>query len=341
MLRAFVLFLILFFISSCATTSDMEGIRLSLNPKRYKKKEDHERFNSMVAALTERNRTLEKSPEWLAQAYQGFMIKNFSELSPSEYGHYRQFMEENTVYIVVHPAFYVFFESPPVMSPKKEMTKFPEHNLVERFYARPSLLDYKFRLLQEQERLLRDFMEVVSSSRKLLILVLPGKGYKEHLSYGYTEGFDEYARYINEVTNQSDSALYILTASWDSGFLTDDDLKKFIAFLSELNPRNIIIGGGYIGRCLQNFYYQITQSYGSKGVYLAPEISAISPNDMHLQWVQGLLTSSGKINFKAAAQNLLTPNAYGVIASPPSIKGIVSYSFYPRKTQATSESPER
>jgi len=326
MFRWFSLFISMFILFGCATTN-VEGIRLSLNPKRYKKAEDFERCNSIVAELVNRNSTLEKSPEWLSRAYQGIMLRDLTKIPRAEYENYKRYAEESTIYIIVHPAYYVFFESGIIMSPKEG---YPSENLVERFYKNPALIDYRLRILQEQERLLRDFLEVASTSRKLIIIVLP-RDYKEHFTYGYKEGLDEYARYINELTNESESVLYVVSKSWDSGLLDDETLSKMVEFLRVINPRNIIFGGGYIGRCLQNSYYQLTQTLGPKGIYVAPEISAISPSDMDDRWTQGLLTGDGRINFWVAARNLQTPNAYGLLVTPPAVKGIVTYSFYPKK----------
>ncbi|MDP2168150.1 MAG: hypothetical protein Q8J64_07455 [Thermodesulfovibrionales bacterium] len=313
----------------CASAPKGDDIRVYLNPKRATDPGEVERFGQVLKELRQRNETVEKSPEWLREAYGSVKIKLLNDIPREEFAGYGKYLKKNAAYIIVHPAYYAFFENDVILSSEKDKTVFPEKNIVERLYDRLSFFDLNFKIMQEQERLLRDFLEVMSAEKRLIIVVLP-LDYEGHLSYGRIPGLDEYARYINEVTNESESVIYVKSSDWNLGYLTEENLGLLSDFLREIGARHILLGGGYIGRCLENFYMSITGSFGTNEVYVLPEIAAVSPRDLSDAWTGGLLTGEGRIDFKTAARNLKKPNAYGIQRIMPNVGRLSIYDFYPR-----------
>jgi hypothetical protein len=304
-----------------------EEVRISYNPKKVKDPAERKKIKGLVQEINTRRATVERSPEWLKEAYSGLNIRKINDIPPEEFAFYKKYIDDGSVYIVVHPAFYVFFETELTLSSEKDKMAFPEDNIVERFVGRSSLFDYKMKILQEQEILLRNFVELLSMDEKLVVLILPGD-YRHHMTYGHIEGLDEYARYINDITNMSGSVVYMESKSYSTGYLTEEDLALLERFIGAVAPEDIYVGGGYIGRCLENFYVSLTTFYDS--AFLAPEISAVSPNDMDNPWVDGLLTPDGRINLKRAAYNLKRVNAYEKQQISPSVKGLRNFIFYPK-----------
>jgi len=309
---------------SCASAP--EGVRLSLNPKVVKDPAEIERFNSAISGIEERNGTLEDSQEWLREAYLGLNIKRLNDIPAKQYGEFGKFLYKGEAYIVLHPAFFVFFENDRKLSSKSDREAYPQKNIVERFFDKYYGYDYGMTVMKEQERLLRDFVEAASTEKRLLVLIVP-KGYKSRLSYGYIEGLDEYARYLNEITNGSESVLYMETAEFEYGYMADSDMEVMKGFFGALGANRIIIGGSYVGRCLNHFYSSMRGRFDN--VYIAPEIAAVSPGDLDNKWGRNLLSDKGRINFRVAARNLRAKGAYGIpVLMPPDIRPLYYYRFY-------------
>lgn len=328
---------LLVLIAGCAHTPPADEIQLSL--KRKKSTDQQEvaraelekaRIEEVIKKIMERNKTIEDSHEWLKEAYLSLKIKNLNDIPKEDYRNYKKFLDNDTAYIIVHPAYYTFFQNPGILSSKEDAVVFPKKNLVERFYDKTSFFDRPLKILQEQERLLRDFIELMSTDEKLIIIILP-RDYRIYLGCGYINGLDEYARYINEVTNQSKSVIYVESSEWNLGTLLDGDLKILLSFLDEVGAKSVMLGGGYVGRCLEDFYIDIQSKFGFNRVYLVPEITGISPEDLSDKWCDTLLTNSGRLNMKAATLNLKLPNAYGKQKIIPKVKNLPFY-FYSRKT---------
>lgn len=324
----------LFLISGCAhTTLPADEIQLSLRPKKSLDKQEIARVEEVIKKITERNKTTEKSQEWLKEAYSSLKIKKLNKIPKEEHGNYKKFMSKNdTIYIVVHPAFYTFFQNTEILSSKRDAEVFPEENIVERFYKKLSFFNTRMEIFKEQERILRDFLEFMSTEKKLVILILP-RDYKNHLSYGYINGLDEYARYINEVTNESESVIYVESTAWNQGSISDDDLRNLSSFLNEVGAKTIALGGGYVGKCLGASYIDIGTKFGFNNIYLVPEITAISPEDLNEPWIDGLLTKDGRLNIRVATLNLTRPNPYGTQQPlDPRVRNL-PFSFYRGKTK--------
>lgn len=69
------------------------------------------------------------------------------------------------------------------------------------------------------------------------------------------------------------------------------------SFLKEIGAKKILIGGGYLGKCVDNFYESIRKKFGYEDISLVPELLTISPHDM-ISSDLTLLTKTGRMNFK-------------------------------------------
>jgi len=178
---------------------------------------------------------------------------------------------------------------------------------VERFCSRFSLLDSELRMMQEQERFLMDFLEVVSAEKRLVILVLP-RDYRSQLSYGYLEGHDEYVRFINEVTDMSEAVLYVESLEYYSGYIGETDLTSLANLIKSVGARKIMLGGEFAGRCLNNAYNSLLRKFDQKGIYIVPEITAATYKDMIATRIGDLFTTDGMINFGELSKSLKYSN---------------------------------
>lgn len=306
----------------------MDDLWISLNPKFVKNKKEVLRVSQVVAEINRRNKTIEKSPEWLKEAYDSLKIKRLNDIPKEEYKSYKRFLNGSGIYIIVHPAFYTFFHTDMKLSSFWDKKSYPEKNIVERFYDRFTIYDMSLEILKEQERMLRDFLELFSTEKRLILLIIPG-GYREHLSYGYVEGRDEYSRYINEITNMSESVIYLESVSYEAGRISKDDMGMLMEFLKELEIKTVLLGGGYVGKCLDQFYGDLIMSFDYDNVYYVAEITQVSPENLNNKWGRYLLSKNGRIRIKEAAINLLLPDAYELNrAVIPKVKVLRRYSFY-------------
>ncbi len=233
-------------------------------------------IRTVLEAAEKRNREIEKTPEWITFAYQGVGIMKLNDLAAAQYAAYRKYAENGTVYIFVHPSYYLFFHAKkPVITRNQDH---PPGSIVDAFLAE-SYNDAVMRLEQQQQQNEKRFIEYLTTSERLVILVLP-REYARSTNYAYGEGPDEYARYLNEIANGSPSILYIESETSSSGKLLSSDLIPLLSFLEAADAKSILIGGGYVGRCQKEFYHYIT-SFALSGTYaIVPEISTFSPEDV-------------------------------------------------------------
>ncbi|MCL4477424.1 MAG: phage tail assembly protein [Nitrospirae bacterium] len=229
-----------------------------------------EDLGALLAEIEKRNSTIERHPAWISQATRDFMIRNLEDISETEYSKYQQYLDDGAMYIIVHPAYYVFFhDREPIFADENAVDTF----LNERVYTT------HMRFLQEQERSMRDFLEITSTRKRLVVLVLPGN-YRDYSGFIYRELPDEFARYVNSVTNASESVLYVFSEKPNKGSLPDKANRILHRFLEEVKPNTILVGGGYLGRCVDDFYKHLAGSVAGREVMIAGEISAFSPEDV-------------------------------------------------------------
>jgi hypothetical protein len=276
---------------------------------------DREIIDEIIEKVEERNRTVEDDPEWIKRAYTGVMIRRLVNVPPNEYKDYKKYLDNGAVYIMAHPAFFPFFHYPKkiVDNTSKEI---PKYNVVEKLLEQTPT-NFEFAVLQAQERRTRDFFEFKSTQEKLLIVVVP-RNYKRYTGYTFKRGRDEYMRYINEVTNFSKSVLYAESRTPNRGYLREEDAIRLMEFLLAIDAKKILIGGGYIGRCIEDFYNLITDEYGSEGIYVVPEITDISPRELNNTLGRALLNKDGMIDVDIAT-NVMKRDIYKVQEVIPEI----------------------
>jgi hypothetical protein len=273
----------------------------------------------IIARTDERNKTVEDDPNWIKRAYNGLMVRKLNNLSEKEYKGYRKYLDDGDAYVIVHPAFFPFFHYPKTVPVIDQESFLPKNNVVERLlHMKPR--DVKFALIQAQERRMRDFLEFMSTREKLVIVIVP-RNYNKYRGYKYKEGYDEYTRYLNEVTNFSKSVLFAESRSPNRGYLTEEDGIRLMEFLLSVNAETIYIGGGYIGRCLEDFYVLLTEEFGREDIYVVPELSDISPREISKKMAKTLLTPEGEINIEMATQNL-SKDTYRIQEVIPKVKNL-------------------
>ncbi|MEW6108832.1 MAG: hypothetical protein AB1632_06670 [Nitrospirota bacterium] len=258
----------------------------------------------IMEAADKRNQDIERNPYWIEWAYSKLGIKKINDIPHDKYSYYSKFLDNGNVYIIVHPSYYVFFHNKkPVINRTPENLGF---NIVDIFvnenYENPVI-----KIVQKQQKNERNFIEYITTEGKLLILVLP-RNYQNHPSYAYSSEMDEYARYINEITNGFESALYIESDSPTSGKLLVNDLVMLLSFLGRAGAKSVLIGGGYVGRCQEEFYNYLSNYSFAYNYFIVPEISSFSPADISEKAAPKFLDDE-KINLQAASQYVLSKTA--------------------------------
>ncbi|MBI4824043.1 MAG: hypothetical protein HY805_07435 [Nitrospirae bacterium] len=304
------------FICACATKipvviqKDIEVIRHPLQVS------EDEKSVSILKAIEERNRTIEDDPSWIKNSYTGLNIRSLRTIAEKEYSEYKKYLDNGTVYIIVHPAYYPFFQHKKFADEDGEFSK---GNVVERLLSIPAQ-NLIFSVLQAQERRMRDFLEYKSTEEKLIIIILP-RNYQKYSGYIYKSGPDEYTRYLNEVTNESESVFYLDSRTSTRGYLKEDDTIKLVEFLAAINAKKVLIGGGYVGRCLEDFYVDFSETYGTDSLYMVPELSDISPKELNGHLAVSLLKPDGTIDILTATENLKS-NIYGAQDIRPNVMNL-------------------
>lgn len=306
--KALLCVITLGFVTACAPTipivvqTDIEVIRHPAGAI------TDEKVTSTLKAIEERNKTVEDDPMWIKNSYDGLAVRNLRTIAEKEYSAYKEYVDNGIVYIIVHPAYYPFFQHRKTASESdSNANEFSSMNVIDRLLSIPSR-NLLFSVLQAQERRMRDFLEYKSTEKKLIILVLP-KNYPKYSGYIYKNGPDELTRYLNEVTNGSKSVLYLDSRTATRGYLKEEDSIKLMEFLAAVNTKKVYVGGGYVGRCLEDFYVDFAELYGMNTLYMVPELSDISPKELNNRLAVSLIRQDGTIDAITATENLKN-NAY-------------------------------
>lgn len=274
-----------------------------------------QRISSVMDAVEKRNLDVEKDPLWISWAYSKLDIRKLQDVPAASYGEYAKYIDSNkSVYIFVHPSYYLFFHSkkPQVARPALDL----KDSLVDLF-LKGSPQKAVLRLEQEQQRNEKNFLEYLTMDEKLVILVLP-RNYRAATSYTYMNSKDEYTRYLNEIANGSPSILYMESESASVGRLLSDDLVVLLSFLEAVGAKSVLIGGGYVGRCQKEFYSYVTRySFGSS-YFIVPELSTFSPDDV-TEATAGSFFENDRINLKTCSEFVLnkTPSNTNLQHLPP------------------------
>jgi len=230
-----------------------------------------------------------------------FLIKALSEISEQDYINYRQYLDDGDLYIIIHPAYSIFFHD--------EEPLYVSRNMVDSFIDETTYTKTS-RFIREQERSLRDLLEITSTRKRLILLVLPGN-YKDYNGYIFKGKPDLFARYINSVTNSSESVIYLYSEKPNRGRLSETSKSSVIKFFRSVNPERIIIGGGYLGRCNEDFYKDFSGSNFREKMIIAGEISAFSSDDMNRFDIDDFL-KDGKLNIHLLKEVVSTKGVKGL-----------------------------
>ncbi len=279
---------------------------------------DAQRARELVRTVQERKQGLEDRIDWYRTRYMGIGVRNLTELSPDEVMAFRDIVsrENGKVYVMVHPAYYLYFQQRSLSIPYRAGD--PVYNLVDWYLLMPHSKDPVEELMREQVRIEKEFLQYAAAENHVVIFVVPGK-YRRHPNYRFHEdGLDEYARYLNEVSALTDSFLYLESTSATRGFVDDRTLEKLVAFLDQVGVRAVFVGGGFIGRCQEDFYRDVTEKVKDSTVAVVAELSAVSPRDVNDWQALGLLGGTGRLRSRVAIQNIRR-NSYNRLERRPRV----------------------
>ena len=258
-------------------------------------------INDILREVETRNKEVEDEPAWIEKSYEGLMVRRLTNVSEREFPRFKKYLDNGSVYILVHPGFFSFFHYP-IKLRRSDSDDVSEFNVVELLLKRRAKTA-KFALLQAQERRTRDFIEFKSVQKKLLIIVIP-RNYQEYSGYTYRKSRDEYMRYLNEITNFSESVLFVESRSPNRGYLNDDDAIRLVEFILSVDAKTVYLGGSYVGRCLEDFYTLLTREYGNEGIYVVPELSDLSPREINGKIATELLRPDGGIDKRVSLRQM-------------------------------------
>lgn len=237
-----------------------------------------DRVRAIFAEIDMRNRTVKRSDAWLREAYRTVAGRSLRGIPTADYGRYRRFARDGKAYIIVHPAYFPFFDEWTMTPVATDYgSGLPRKNLVERVSDLLRPTDVAYQVALQQERVIRDFIEFMSVEKHLTILVLP-RDYRDHLTYSRTEGYDEYARYLNELTNGAENIITVQSDGHDNGFLRENDLAALGDFLDAAGVRQLLLGGGFLGTCLDNFAASLRRRYTHDQIWYVRDLTTISPS---------------------------------------------------------------
>jgi hypothetical protein len=202
-------------------------------------------------------------------------ITQLRDTPQRHYDNYKKYIHNGTAYVIVHPAYYDFFH------------KKGKHPIDE----------YVHRFISKQTKIERDFIANAIHNEELVLFILPGKWYSK-----------EYVTYINDLTRGSESILFMESRNAGSGALHQEDIKALSDFFKEIGVTNVIVGGGYIGRCQNNVYARLSEMFGTEHVAIAPEISSFSPSDVSPAIIKMFTADGGIMEPKVISSFIRTFN---------------------------------
>jgi len=277
---------------------------------------------SLARLVEARDAVKEDATEWYRQRYMGLGLPNLQRLSDEQRSVLRDRVQQDkgAVYVIVHPAYYLYFQE------RSRNVYFrtgdPAHNLVESYLAGSEDSDPVERLMREQIRIEREFLKYAAAENHVVLLVVPGD-YRHHPHFRFNdEALDEYARYLNEIGGSSETFLYVESTSVNRGFVSDSTLDAVEGFFEAAGARKVLLGGGFVGRCQEDFYRNITERMSKKRVAVVAEISSASYADVDDDIARNLLGETGRLDPVVAVRNIKR-NAYKRLDLKPRVVSLL------------------
>ncbi|UCG77527.1 MAG: hypothetical protein JSV21_08050 [Nitrospirota bacterium] len=205
------------------------------------------------------------------------LIKKLSDITQAEYNAYKKYVKNSEAYVIVHPYYTLF--SKPSKKLRRKLRKQPE---VREFVDR-------------QVKIENEFIESSVKEGSLVILVLPGDRYS-----------NRYKAHLNNITQGARSVIYMHTKRKESGNIDDDQLDTLGKFMDAIGVRSVIVGGGYIGRCQEMAYKDLSTIFGDENIAISPEISSFSPSDITAATVKMFMQPDNQMNFKVISSYIKT-----------------------------------
>ncbi len=258
---------------------------------------------------------------------------SISNLNDLPQDNYINIAEKENAYIIVHPSYYIFMDEKP-FHVKPELSK----NAVESFIENDEISGSSYiSLMKAYEWNEMNFIINAGKQKKLVILILPGMYLKsKHYVYKNSLIGDQYAQYLNHITHDSYTIFYLETIKATSGKISPEDAVILVNFLRKHGVKNIYIGGGYVGRCQEEFYKLLISKWPSENIALISEISAFSPDDIKDSTSQLLLTTNMKIN-EWAVNYLIKNRLLDTLETTPNTKTLSNISDLEHNTAHANE----
>jgi hypothetical protein len=174
------------------------------------------------------------------------------------------------VYVIVHPAYGVFFQS----------------------LGKENFAEAKYRLLKKQFETEKEFIAQRAAAGGTTILVLPGKA---------TDGAFP-ATYLNKTAGAGNSVFFIYSETSSSGAIPQKEMLSLYYFIRGLRPARVMVAGGYIGRCQKEFYNELTNYIEKSQVFIVPQLSTISADDVTEQEAEQILNGLEKKDYSLVKQ---------------------------------------
>ncbi len=250
--------------------------------------------DTIVQTVMSRNTTIEDDPAWILRAQRQLMIRKLSgiqHLSNSLATH----LYCGGIFIFVHPGYHVFVETQSRTTPDT----LPTENLVEKFIRTPTRVSGKSALMKSYEAEIRNAIELLSTAGYIIVLVIPPEGKDKDKIVAW----QEYRRYLNEITNGSEYVYYLESRDLQTGKLTGQGYKALIHLTEALEVEKLYIGGQYYGRCLYTFYKGLPKTLRKKVRFVA-RWSAPDPEDITIEEAIALRGKDGWIDEERAYELL-------------------------------------
>lgn len=246
------------------------------------------------------------------------LIKNLRDLPAASRAELETKWSGSEVYIIVHPSYYLFFHEKPFAVPSSDSKNIVGTFLENEFADSDAVID----LMKAYEKAEMDFMALAKQKNTHVILLIPGNYLTSH-HYIFRDGPDEYTRYINELTGDSEDVIYIESMSANTGKMFREDQTLLLNFLRKAGIVKIYLGGGYVGRCQKEFYNFLSNEWSKDDIAIIPEISSFSPTDLTGPTAKMLLAADRRLNSAAANFFIHNGGVRGLSASnKPNLKNV-------------------